>query len=108
MQLKEDNIVNCLGFASKTIFQDKDVYAVKGHILEFENPTDFNFMCHRFAFKGRLVEFYGHGGHGSRLMIGKSEDEGEEDFTINEKTLNDVYETALEFKRYYETPSSKL
>ena len=104
IQLKENNIVNCLGFASKTIFKDQDVYAVKGHILEFDNPSGFSLMCQNLVFKDRLVEFFG---HDNRLLVGKSQEE-EDDYAINQKTLSTIYETAVEFKRYYETPSSKL
>ena len=96
--------MNCLGFASKIIFKDQEVYAAKGHILEFDNLIGFSLMCHRVGFKGRLVEFYG---HDNRLLVGRSEDEGD-DYAINQSTLNTVYETAVEFKRYYEAPSSKL
>ena len=79
LQLKENNIVNCLGFASKIVFQDNDVYAVKGHILEFDNPTGFNEMFNRIGFKDRLVEFFG---HENRLLVGKSQEEGD-DLTID-------------------------
>lgn len=32
-------IINCMGLGSKYIFNDKNVYGVKGHLLEMENST---------------------------------------------------------------------
>ena len=55
-------------------------------------------------FKGRLVEFFG---HKNKVLIGKSREE-REDTGIDEGTIETIYEHAMEFKRFYESPPSKL
>ena len=39
-EIKQNLIVNCLGFGSKKVFNDDEVYGLKGHILEFANETN--------------------------------------------------------------------
>lgn len=46
LNFKEEHIVNCLGFSSKKLFGDNNLYGLKGHLLEFANPQGIEqFIC---------------------------------------------------------------
>lgn len=57
INLDEKVIVNCTGLGSKHIFNDQNLYGVKGYLLEFENPTKIKGI-YGFLFEGKPVKMY--------------------------------------------------
>ena len=57
LKLKENVIFNCFGFSNKYLFGDKKLYGVKGHLLYFERPLNFNYFI-RAIVNNKIVTAY--------------------------------------------------
>ena len=102
-KIKQSYLVNSLGFGSKKIFGDENVYGTKGHLLEFSNPLKIKeYLC--FKYNGGL-KFYC---FDDKVLVGITSEQVENQ-EINPKMVEKIFNNAINFTQEYgDEPKPKL
>ena len=96
LNLKENIIFNCLGFSNKYLFGDEKLIGIKGHLLYFEKPKNFNYFL-RAVINNKVITAYP---QGNKQAIGythineekvKSKEEEEKYFQIYLQRIQDFH-----------------
>jgi D-amino-acid oxidase len=95
MQLPETVILNCTGLGSRELFNDHELYPVKGHLVVYEAQPEIDFIVCNHHQKENI--FFSLIPWKSQLLLGGSLEEGIEDHWIDEEKIACLRQNAKEF-----------
>jgi D-amino-acid oxidase len=95
MQLPERVIFNCTGLGSRDLFNDHELYPIKGHLVVYEAQPEIDFVVCNHHQKENI--FFSLIPWKSQLLLGGSLEEGIEDLSINEEKIARLRQNAKDF-----------
>ena len=95
MQLPQAVIFNCTGLGSRELFNDQELYPVKGHLVVYEAQPEIDFIVCNHHQKENI--FFSLIPWESQLLLGGSLEEGVEDLSINVEKVARLRQNAKEF-----------
>lgn len=95
MQLPQAVIFNCAGLGSRELFNDHELYPVKGHLVVYEAQSEIDFLVCNHHQKENI--FFSLIPWKSQLLLGGSLEEGIEDLSIDEEMVARLRQNAKDF-----------
>lgn len=95
LELQEPVIFNCTGLGSRELFNDRDLYGVKGHIIVFEAQPEIDYAVCNMHQKQNI--FFSLISWKTQLVLGGTLENGIEDLSVNETVIEELLTLARAF-----------